>query len=109
MRPTLSLIRREFSAYFFSPIAYVVLAVFLAVTGHLFYLSLEMLTALGPKGISYPMELLVTSVQFWLVFASLAPLLTMRLFADEQSPGTLAVPLNATGRDCQVLFPTFAA
>ena len=59
MRSTLSLIRREFSAYFYSPIAYVVLAVFLAVTGHLFYLSLELLTARGPRGISYPMEMFV--------------------------------------------------
>ena len=109
MRPTLSLIRREFSAYFFSPIAYVVLAVFLAVTGHLFYLSLEMLTAQGPKGISYPMELLVTSVPFWLVFASLAPLLTMRLFAEEQSSGTLEMLLTAPVRDWQVVFAKFVA
>jgi ABC-2 type transport system permease protein len=109
MRPTLSLVRREFSAYFFSPIAYVVLAVFLAVTGHLFYLSLEMLTAHGPKGISYPMELLVTSVPFWLVFASLAPLLTMRLFAEEQSSGTLEMLLTAPVRDWQVVFAKFVA
>ena len=51
MRPTLSLIRREFSAYFYSPIAYVVIAVFLAVTGYLFTLSVLQLTAPGPKGI----------------------------------------------------------
>src|SRR6266478_4453524 len=65
MLATLSLVRREFSAYFFSPIAYVVLAVFLAVTGHLFYLSLMQLTAHGPKGISYPMQLIVNDVAFW--------------------------------------------
>src|SRR6266704_3873411 len=81
MRATASLIRREFNAYFLSPIAYVVLAVFLAVTGHLFYLTLEMLTASGPKGISYPMELIVNSVPLWLVFVAISPLLTMRLFA----------------------------
>ena len=34
-----SLVRREFTAYFVSPIAYVVLVVFLLVTGHLFYLA----------------------------------------------------------------------
>ena len=42
-----SLLRREFSAYFLSPIAYVVLVIFLAVTGHLFYLTLTQLTASG--------------------------------------------------------------
>ena len=109
MRPTLSLIRREFSAYFYSPIAYVVLAVFLAVTGHLFYLSLDMLTAPGPKGISYPMELTVNSVPFWLVFLALAPLITMRLFAEERSSGTLEMLLTAPLRDWQVVFAKFVA
>ena len=109
MRPTLSLIRREFNAYFLSPIAYVVLAVFLAVTGHLFYLSLEMLTATGPKGISYPMELIVNSVPFWLVFVAIAPLLTMRLFAEEQSSGTLEMLMTAPVREWQVVFAKFVA
>src|ERR1700722_1783814 len=109
MRPTLSLIRREFSAYFLSPIAYVVLAIFLAVTGHLFYLSLELLTARGPKGLSYPMELIVNSVPFWLVFLALAPLLTMRLFAEERSTGTLEMLLTAPLRDWQVVFAKFVA
>lgn len=109
MRPTLSLIRREFSAYFYSPIAYVVLAVFLFVTGHLFYLSLDLLTAGGPKGISYPMELFVNGVPFWLVFVTIAPLLTMRLFAEERSTGTLEMLLTAPVRDWQVVFAKFVA
>jgi ABC-2 type transport system permease protein len=109
MRPTLSLFRREFSAYFYSPIAYVVLAIFLAVTGHLFYLSLELLTSRGPKGISYPMELIVNSVPFWLVFLALAPLLTMRLFAEERSTGTLEMLLTAPLRDWQVVLAKFVA
>lgn len=109
MRPTLSLIRREFYAYFQSPIAYVVLAVFLAVTGHLFFLSLELLTAKGPKGISYPMEQIVNGVPFWLVFLALAPLLTMRLFAEERSTGTLEMLLTAPLRDWQVVFAKFTA
>ncbi len=109
MRSTLSLIRREFSAYFYSPIAYVVLAVFLFVTGHLFYLSLDLLTTGGPKGISYPMELFVNGVPFWLVFVTIAPLLTMRLFAEERSTGTLEMLLTAPVRDWQVVFAKFVA
>lgn len=109
MRPTLSLIRREFTAYFYSPIAYVVLAVFLAVTGHLFYLSLTLLTARGPKGIAYPMEKIVDDVAFWLVFLFIPPLLTMRLFAEERSSGTLEMLLTAPIRDWQVVFAKFIA
>ena len=59
MLATLSLIRREISAYFLSPIAYVVLAVFLLVTGHLFYLTLGLLTESGPRGVEFPMQFLL--------------------------------------------------
>jgi ABC-2 type transport system permease protein len=109
MRPTLSLIRREFNAYFYSPIAYVVLAVFLAVTGHLFYLALDQLTETGPRGISYPMEVMVGHVSFWLVYLVIPPLLTMRLFAEERSTGTLEMLLTAPVRDWQVVFAKYVA
>lgn len=108
MRPTLSLVRREFSAYFLSPIGYVVFAVFLAVTGYLFYLSLELLTARGPRGISFPMQLMVNDV-FWLVFLFIPPLLTMRLFAEERSTGTLETLLTAPLRDWQIVVSKFLA
>src|SRR5262249_57196466 len=71
-----SLLKREFSAYFLSPIAYVVLVLFLAVTGHLFYLAMEQLTAAGPKGIEFPMQLMLGDERFWLVFLFIPPLLT---------------------------------
>src|ERR1700691_2351618 len=109
MRATLSLIRRETGAYFYSPIAYVVLTVFLAVTGYLFYLTLGQLTETGPRGVSYPMELMVGNVAFWLVFLFIPPLLTMRLFAEERSSGTLEMLMTAPVRDWQVVFSKFAA
>jgi ABC-2 type transport system permease protein len=109
MRPTLSLIRREFSAYFLSPIAYVVMAVFLAVTGHLFYLSLLQLTASGPKGIAYPMQLIVNDVTFWLVYLFIPPLLTMRLFAEERNTGTFEMLMTAPLRDWQIVFAKYLA
>src|SRR4051794_39264232 len=109
MRPTLSLIRREFSAYFLSPIAYVVLAVFLVVTGHLFYLTMAQLVATGPRGVNYPMELFFRDNWFWLVFLFIPPLLTMRLFAEERSSGTLETLLTAPLRDWQIVFSKYVA
>src|SRR5579864_6760612 len=109
MRATVSLIRREFSAYFLSPIAYVVLAVFLAVTGHLFYLTLLQLTARGPQGIAFPMQLMLTDNWFWLVFLFIPPLLTMRLFAEERSSGTLEMLLTAPLRDWQIVLAKYIA
>jgi ABC-2 type transport system permease protein len=109
MRPTLSLIRREFAAYFLSPIAYVVIAVFLAVTGHRFFLTMEQLTARGPRGVSYPMQFMVSDLLFWLVFLFIPPLLTMRLFAEERNSGTLEMLLTAPLRDWQIVFAKFVA
>src|SRR6516165_2244761 len=104
-----SLLRREFSAYFLSPIAYVVLVLFLAVTGHLFYLTLEQLTASGPKGIEFPMQLMLGDERFWLVFLFIPPLLTMRLFAEERSTGTLEMLMTAPLTDWQVVLSKFTA
>jgi ABC-2 type transport system permease protein len=109
MRATLSLLRREFSAYFLSPIAYVVLAVFLLVTGHLFYLTLQQLTARGPHGIYFPMQRMLNDHWFWLVFLFIPPLLTMRLFAEERSTGTLEMLLTTPLRDWQIVLSKYAA
>src|SRR5262245_56479145 len=109
MLATLSLIRREFSAYFLSPIAYVVLAVFLAVTGHLFYLTLMQLTAAGPKGVEFPMQLMLGDEKFWLVYLFIPPLLTMRLFAEERSTGTLEMLMTAPLTDWQVVLSKYVA
>ena len=109
MHATLSLVRREFSAYFLSPIAYVVLAVFLAVTGHLFYLTLLQLTAQGPQGIEFPMQLMLGDEKFWLVYLFIPPLLTMRLFAEEQGSGTLEVLMTSPLRDWQLVLSKFVA
>jgi len=109
MRPTLTLIRREFTAYFLSPIAYVVLAVFLLVTGHLFYLTMTLLTKKGPTGIEWPMQGLLGDERFWLVFLFIPPLLTMRSFAEERGSGTLEMLLTAPLRDWQVVLAKFLA
>jgi ABC-2 type transport system permease protein len=109
MLATLSLVRREFSAYFLSPVAYVLLTVFLAVTGHLFYLTLLQLTAAGPKGIEFPMQLMLGDEKFWLVYLFIPPLLTMRLFAEERSTGTLEMLMTAPLYDWQVVLSKFVA
>ncbi len=101
MHATLSLMRREFGAYFLSPIGYVVFTVFLVVTGHLFYLTMVQLTATGSRGVYFPMQPMVSDNWFWLVFLFIPPLLTMRLFAEERGSGTLEMLLTApcaTGR-----------
>lgn len=109
MRALLTLIRREFTAYFLSPIAFVTLAVFLLVTGHLFYLTLTLLTEPGPRGVEYPMQMILGDEKFWLVFLFIPPLLTMRLLAEERGTGTLEALMTAPIRDWQVVAGKYIA
>jgi ABC-type transport system involved in multi-copper enzyme maturation permease subunit len=104
-----SLIRRELSAYFVSPIAYVVFVVFLVVTGLLFAITFNLLTTTGPKGTEWPMQSMFGDERFWLIFLFIPPLLTMRLFAEERSSGTLEVLMTAPLRDWQVVLGKYLA
>lgn len=116
MRPTLSLIRREFTAYFMSPIAYVVLTVFLLGTGGLYFRAYEGLTITGPRGVEYPLAVLLGDGSegvgfpiFWLVFLFIPPLLTMRLLAEERGTGTMEMLMTAPIKDWQIVFAKFVA
>jgi ABC-2 type transport system permease protein len=109
MRTTLSLIRREFTAYFWSPVAYVALGVFLLGLGLLFHFTTDLLTAKGPRGIEFPMQGLLGNVGFWLIFWVIPPLLTMRLLAEERSTGTLEMLMTAPVTDRQVVRSKFLA
>src|SRR5262245_15582442 len=104
-----SLVRREFTTYFISPIAFVVLVVFLLVTGHLFAVTFNLLTTTGPKGSEWPMQTMFADERFWLVFLFIPPLLTMRLFAEERGSGTLEMLLTAPVRDWQVVAAKYVA
>jgi ABC-type transport system involved in multi-copper enzyme maturation permease subunit len=104
-----SLLRREFTTYFISPIAYVVFVVFLLVTGHLFAVTFGLLTTTGPRGTEWPMQTMFADERFWLVFLFIPPLLTMRLFAEERSTGTLEMLMTAPLRDWQIVLSKYLA
>ena len=120
MRPTLSLIRREFAAYFATPIGYAAFFSFLTLTGLLFNLALTLLTQQGPRGVEYPMqvflggaesppEVLVAGVLFWGLFPAVTGIITMRLVAEERATGSLEMLLTAPIRDWQVVAAKFIA
>jgi ABC-2 type transport system permease protein len=103
MLALLSLIRREFAAYFLSPVAYVTMVAFLLGTGILIISVMKGLTMSGPQGIEYPMQRILGNQYFWVIFQFLPPLLTMRLLAEERGSGTLEMLLTAPIRDWQVV------
>ena len=120
MRAMLSLMRREFIAYFTGPAGYAALFGFLVLTGLLFNLNLRLLTEEGPVGIEYPMQVMlggadsptiaqIAGVLFWGLFPAVTGMLTMRLLAEERGSGSIELLLTAPIRDWQVVFAKFIA
>ena len=102
MRTTLAITRKELAIYFASPMAYVVAAVFLALTGVFFIDSIDQ-----PYAVAAARGLLITSAFYLLPL--IPPILTMRLFAEEQKLGTLELLLTAPVRDYEVVIAKFLA
>lgn len=100
MRTAFVIARRELMAFFTSPIAYMVSAVFLLISGYLFSLILIQTQQASMDGLFF-------NVTVVLIF--IAPLLTMRLLADEQKTGTLEILLTAPVRDWEVVLGKYMA
>jgi ABC-2 type transport system permease protein len=92
MRQVPLIFKKEFRDYFNSPIAYIVIALFLAVTGWLFFSTFFVY---GQADLRRFFNLLP------LLFALVVPIITMRLFAEELHIGSyeLLLTLPVTFRD----------
>ena len=89
MRKTLIVARREMANYLFSPMAYVVGAVFLAVSSILFFYGFPPLRVdpVFVNGGEASLKTLFYDLAWVMVF--IAPLLTMRLVSEEYRSGTI--------------------
>ncbi len=96
MKSIFTIARRELGAYFNSPIAYVVVAAFLLLSGFLFFQALF---------IQQQAELRELFDGFWttLLVAVVGPAMTMRLLAEERSNDTLELLLTLPVTDWQVV------
>lgn len=105
MRKFLTLLSREVSSYFYSPIAYIVLVFFLLVSGADFYFQISFM---NQRAVAYSVqEAFFNSVFFWFAFVLIFPLITMRLFAEEFKLGTIEPLMTAPVRDWQVVLAKF--
>ncbi|MDE3090712.1 MAG: ABC transporter permease subunit, partial [Chloroflexota bacterium] len=98
MRNIWTIASRELNSYFVSPVAYVVGAAFLLVSGVLFSLTLTSTMDASLRGT-------FSNITFILVL--LAPALTMKLLAEEQRMGTLELLLTSPVHDWQVVVGKF--
>ncbi|MBZ4418467.1 ABC transporter permease subunit [Myxococcus sp. RHSTA-1-4] len=100
MGTTLAVARREFRSFFNSPVAYIVIGVFLVVAGWLYFstvfvageASLRAFFGIAP-----------------VLFVVFAPAVTMRLLAEERKSGTLELLLSMPLRDWEVVAGKFLA
>ncbi|HKQ48632.1 MAG TPA: ABC transporter permease [Phycisphaerae bacterium] len=94
-----ALTQRELMATFYSPVAYVVAAIFLIASGYLF------MTFTLVEGKEATFREMLQSMAWVLVFA--IPLLTMRVIADEYASGTIETLMTAPISDVEVVLGKF--
>ena len=107
MRVFWILLRKELQAFFVSPVAWIVLALVMAMNGFSFRAALAILEE-GPSEGS-----IVTwtffSRWFWYSYFFIFPLLTMRLFAEEKKLGTMETLFTAPVRAWEVVWSKYVA
>jgi ABC-2 type transport system permease protein len=100
MRSLAVLFRKELHATFTSPIAYTIATVFLLVLGYTFSLTLF---ATKVANLNYIFH------QIYVLSILLAPVLTMRAFAEERRTDTLELLLTSPVREISIVLAKFCA
>lgn len=100
MKNTINIFKKEFNAYFVSPIAYIVISIFLLIVGWFFFstffleghVSLTKLFSLLP-----------------IMFTFIIPAITMRLFSEELNVGSYELLLTLPVKNSDVILGKFLA
>jgi ABC-2 type transport system permease protein len=111
--------KKELRLYFTSPVAYVILTIFLLIAGYFFFSIFSFFTRASMQMAMNPQmgrDLNVTDAVLRPLFANLSvilllvmPLVTMRLFAEERRSGTIELLLTYPVRDGAVLIGKYLA
>lgn len=123
MRKTLAIFNKEFKSFFYSPMAYVIIAIFTLITGYLFYNVLSwfvqqsfMMTMQAQQYQQAPPKFninlqLIRGYFGTLAFISLfiLPTITMRLFSEEKKQGTLELLYTTPITELQVIIGKYLA
>lgn len=108
-------------SYFVSPVAYIVVGLFLLVTGLIFYYALSILMTqsmmaqmqaerMGPRDIDVPglaNDLLFGWISWIVLF--IVPMLTMGVYAEERKRGTMELLMTSPVSEFQIVMGKFLA
>ena len=108
MRVIRAIARRELAAYFGSPTAYVLIGVYLVLSGYFFYSDLTFYVLFGGADLANGLWRYVF-LDFRMVAMLVVPLITMRLLAEERKLGTLELLWTFPVRDREVVAGKFLA
>jgi len=112
MRNILTIARKEIGAYFASPIAYLLMALFGLLFGFVFYSAVAyfVMTGLRSQAMGQGQAMSVNDFVIGPVFSNasvfglfLMPLITMRLFAEEKRSGTIELLLTSPLHDWEIV------
>jgi len=112
MRHVPTLLRRELGAYFFSPMAYLILLAFQAIAWINFWELIDNLArpARGLSALNDPMNVYISgSTPFWIALLFAVPALTMRLVAEERRSGTIETLLTVPVTEAEVVVSKWLA
>ncbi len=100
MNNILTIFKKEMKSYFSSPVAYIVLAVFLGITGWFFTSNLFL-------GGVVTMRNVFDIIPF--IYLFFIPAITMRTFAEEKKSGTIELLLTKPVTDLEIVLGKFLA
>lgn len=100
MKKVIPIFQREMSAYFFSPMAYIVISVFLLITGWIF--TSEMFLANDSS-----LRSVFSFIPF--IFLFFVPAITMRLLSEERKSGTIELLFTMPISDIEIVLGKYLA
>jgi ABC-2 type transport system permease protein len=123
MRNVLAIVERELRTYFISPVAYVVLTIFVFLSGIFFQtimsqvMQMSMMQAMqgaqmgrGPTPMDMPGVISQSFLQTMsVILLFMIPMITMGLFSEEKKRGTIELLLTSPITDLQVVLGKFFA
>ena len=119
MKNIYAILKKELASYFGSPVAYVVVTIFLLISGYLFYSAFAFFSMISYRSMGNPSILQQLNVtegvirplygNMSVILLLMIPLLTMRLFSEEKKTGTIELLLTYPVKDSEAILGKFLA
>jgi len=97
---TMHIFRREFRHYFVTPIAYIVIAIFLVLTGWFFFSTFFLYSQAELRNFFSLLPI---------IFSFIVPMITMRLFSEEYNVGSYEILVTMPVADPDIILGKFFA